>query len=256
MKKLVIALITCICMMLSCKPHMNNKKAEFIGDNSRTSLDWNGTYYGILPCADCEGIQSMIILNNDLTYSYKTRYKGKEDVEIITKTGKFQWSDDGSKVTLEGLPEPNIFLVGENRLFKLDENGDRIKNEQDDKYILERQDNNLTNKYWKLVELLGKPVKTEEDRREIHFILKPEEQRIGGFSGCNNINGSYEILPANRIKFSKMATTMKACIDMTQEQEFLKVMEMVDNYNLNEDILYLNRAKMAPLAKFEAVYFN
>ncbi len=256
MKKLVIALITCICMMLSCKPHMNNKKAEFIGDNSRTSLDWNGTYYGILPSADCEGIQSMIILNNDLTYSYKTRYQGKEDVEIITKTGKFQWSDDGSKVTLEGLPEPNIFLVGENRLFKLDENGKRSQNDLKAKYILEKQDNNLTNKYWKLVELKGKTVKIEEKRKKIEFILRPKDQRIDGFSGCNNFTGTYEIFPANRIKFSKMTTTKKACLDMTQEQEFLKVMEMVDNYNLNEDILYLNRAKMAPLAKFEAVYFN
>lgn len=235
---------------------MNNKSTESMGDNSRTSLDWNGTYYGVLPCADCDGIQTMIILNDDLTYSYKTRYKGKEDAEIITKTGKFKWSDDGSKVTLEGFTEPNMFLVGENRLFKLDKNGDKIKDELADKYILEKQENNLTNKYWKLVELLGKPVKTEENQREIHFILRPEDQRIGGFAGCNNFNGSYEILPGNRINFSKMATTMKACLDMTQENEFLKVMERVDNYNLNKDRLQLNRARMAPLAKFEAVYFN
>ncbi len=255
MKNLSIALLIGICTMLSCKSQLNDPNETSMGDNSRTSLDWNGTYYGMLPCADCEGIQTMIILNNDLTYSYKTRYQGKEDAEIITKTGKFQWSDDSSKVTLEGLPEPNKFLVGENRLFKLNKDGKRITGDLESSYILEKQENNLTNKYWKLIELQGKPVKTVEGQREIHFILKPENQRIGGFAGCNNLNGTYEIQPANRIKFSKIATTMKACIDMTQEKDFLKILEMADSYNLSKDTLKLYRARMAPLAKFEAVYF-
>ena len=27
-------------------------------DNSQNSLDWEGTYKGIIPCADCEGIKT------------------------------------------------------------------------------------------------------------------------------------------------------------------------------------------------------
>ena len=33
--------------------------------NSRNSLDWNGVYKGVLPCADCEGIETVITLLND-----------------------------------------------------------------------------------------------------------------------------------------------------------------------------------------------
>lgn len=255
MKNFSIALLIGICTMLSCKSQLNDPHEASMGDNSRTSLDWNGTYYGILPCADCDGIQTMIILNNDLTYIYKTKFQGKEDAEIITKTGEFQWSNDGGKITLKELPEPNSFQVGENRLFKLNKDGNRITGDLEASYILEKQENHITNKYWKLVELRGQPVQKDTSQREIHFILRQKDQRIGGFAGCNNLNGTYEIQSPNRIKFSKMATTMKACLDMTQEKEFLKILEMADSYNLSKDTLQLYRAKMAPLAKFEAVYF-
>jgi len=56
-----------------------------------------------------------------------------------------------------------------------------------------------------------------------------------------------------QIKFSKGASTMMACSDIQTEQEFSKVLEMVDNYSLNGKIMTLNKARMAPLAKFEAM---
>jgi hypothetical protein len=43
------------------------------GDTSRTSLDWPGTYTGVLPCADCEGIETTITLSVDLTYAHENR---------------------------------------------------------------------------------------------------------------------------------------------------------------------------------------
>jgi heat shock protein HslJ len=60
----------------------------------------------------------------------------------------------------------------------------------------------------------------------------------------------------NRIKFSKMAATMMACPDMEVEREFLQVLETADNYNLIGDTLVLNRARMAPLARFENVFLK
>ncbi|MFN3640898.1 MAG: META domain-containing protein, partial [Flavobacterium sp.] len=58
---------------------------------------------------------------------------------------------------------------------------------------------------------------------------------------------------ALRIKFSKVASTMMACDDMDTEQEFAKVLETVDNYSLADGKLSLNKARMAPLARFEAI---
>ena len=47
-----------------------------------------------------------------------------------------------------------------------------------------------------------------------------------------------------------------ACINMVTETEFLKVLDMADSYHLKGDTLQLFRARMAPLAKFAAVYLK
>jgi hypothetical protein len=43
---------------------------------------------------------------------------------------------------------------------------------------------------------------------------------------------------------------------MDVEREFHAVLERADNYSLAGDHLTLNRARMAPLARFEAVYLR
>ena len=121
-------------------------------------------------------------------------------------------------------------------------------------------DNSVTEKYWKLVQLYGKKVVLSEQRKkEAHFILKVKDNRVIGNGGCNSFTGAYELLGVNRIKFSMLASTKMACLnasDMEIESEFMKVLGMADSYNVNVDTLQLYRARMAPLAKFEAVYFK
>jgi heat shock protein HslJ len=43
---------------------------------------------------------------------------------------------------------------------------------------------------------------------------------------------------------------------MELETQFLKVLEMADNYTIAGDNLVLNRARMAPLARFKSVVMN
>ena len=125
---------------------------------------------------------------------------------------------------------------------------------------LPAQQGGITEKYWKLVEINGKPVVLDESTsREPHIILKETDNRVNGNGGCNTLFGTYEIdRAANRIRFSQMGSTMMACINMEIENELKKVLEMVDNYSLSADGKYLslNRARMAPLAKFEVVYLK
>jgi hypothetical protein len=47
-----------------------------------------------------------------------------------------------------------------------------------------------------------------------------------------------------------------ACPELDIENELIKALETADNYNYANDKLVLNKARMAPLARFEAVYFN
>ena len=123
-----------------------------------------------------------------------------------------------------------------------------------------KQTDGITEKYWKLVEINGKPVVWGDDtKREPHIILKDEGNRVIGNGGCNTLSGSYEIdSAANRIKFSQMASTMMACLNMEIEDELKRALEMADNYSLSSDgkFLSLNRARMAPLARFEVVYLR
>ncbi len=42
-----------------------------------TSVDWPGTYQGILPCADCEGIKTQLLINKDLNYILRLSTWGK-----------------------------------------------------------------------------------------------------------------------------------------------------------------------------------
>jgi heat shock protein HslJ len=47
-------------------------------------------------------------------------------------------------------------------------------------------------------------------------------------------------------------STMMACPELEREREFLDVLARVDNYALADGTLSLNRARMAPLARFRA----
>jgi heat shock protein HslJ len=228
-----------------------------IGDNSANSLDWPGIYTGTLPCADCGGIATTITLNKDLTYKISTVYKSKS-FKIYEDAGKFTWNEAGSTIQLEGITNaPNRYLVGENQLIQHDIDGNRITGSLADKYILLKNSQpedviSIVGKKWKLVELNGKPVeKTSGDGRDYFITLQQEESRISGYAGCNSFFGNFELKDRNRVTFSKLGSTMMACPNMTTEQELFKVLETVDSYTINDNLLQLNKARMAPLARFE-----
>lgn len=238
----------------SCKTQSQSQSK--MADNSQNSLDWNGIYTSIVPCADCEGIQTTLVLKRDNSYELRTKYLGKNTDEI-QKIGTFTWNKQGNGIILSGI-EPNVastqYLVGENKLIQLDINGKRLEPNVEPNYTLVKV-SDVVEKYWKLVELNGKEIKaSENESREPHFILKLENSRVTGNGGCNSFFGSYTIQAGNRISFSQMGSTMMACLNMETESQFLRALEMADNYTINGDTLSLNRARMAPLARFVAVY--
>lgn len=110
----------------------------------------------------------------------------------------------------------------------------------------------LTNTYWRLTELMGTSIgPTPADKKEIHIRLK-DNGDLEGFAGCNGIGGKYEVKPGDRIAITNVIGTMIACPDLETENKLLELLKTADNYNLNGNRLVLNRARMAPLARFEA----
>lgn len=111
------------------------------GDNSQNSLDWAGTYFEVLPCASCEGIETWVTLHTDGTFELKTNYLGLNDAREEIFTGNFKWDETGSMVHLEGLigDYPGKFKVGENQIWYLDKEGNRIDGALADRYILKKK---------------------------------------------------------------------------------------------------------------------
>ncbi|MEO6818902.1 MAG: META domain-containing protein [Ginsengibacter sp.] len=120
------------------------------------------------------------------------------------------------------------------------------------------QTTEIANKYWKLVMLDGKMITmVPNQEREAYFTLKTDQKMINGFAGCNSFTGNYTQENGGRIRFSQMATTMKACPDVNiNEGDYLKVFELADNYTIHNDTLFLNVGRRAPLATFAEVYLQ
>ena len=105
------------------------------GDNSRNSLDWEGTYSGVLPCSNCRGVETYITIKTDNTYEITRRYLESEvdsseidTIEEVKTEGTFIWNEQGSAITLKELQEEIPELkVGELFLIPLDPNGFEMK---------------------------------------------------------------------------------------------------------------------------------
>lgn len=107
--------------------------------NSANSLDIEGVYKGILPCADCRGIETEIAVNRDKTYVKRIKYLGKDD-NIYGIKGTYTWNRAGNTITLSGIKDaPNQYFVGENTLTQLDMSGNRITGDLAARYVLKKQ---------------------------------------------------------------------------------------------------------------------
>ncbi|MDT8407497.1 MAG: copper resistance protein NlpE N-terminal domain-containing protein [Methylococcales bacterium] len=224
------------------------------GHTSRIALDWAGTYSGVLPCASCPGIETRVTLNQNGSFERRRVYIDDSPLPQID-TGTFSWDQAGRKVTLttEDM-EPEHYQIGEHRLLLLDIDRKRIEGALAGRYILEQHihDPRIENRRWILVELYGQPVKPLENQREAFLLLGAEDGRYHGNASCNMYNGAFAIKTGQRIDFGRnIAMTMMACPDMQLEQQFIEVLQTVDNYSLGDDgSMTLNRARIAPLARF------
>lgn len=109
----------------------------------------------------------------------------------------------------------------------------------------------ITGKTWKLTEINGQPIKLKNPKSVPYFKLNSTEMRYEGHGGCNGVGGTYEIKQdIMRIKFNQGMSTMIACDDLETERAFVNALLAADNYSVNGTTLTINKARMAPLAKF------
>jgi heat shock protein HslJ len=111
----------------------------------------------------------------------------------------------------------------------------------------------LENTDWKLVRLGDMPITVAKAERQPRLMLTSSTHRASGSGGCNTFSGAYEINNGNRIAFTKMISTMMACVDgMETESAFLKALEHAKTWRIDRTQLDLLDADGNSLAAFSA----
>ncbi len=90
-----------------------------------------GEYKGVMPCADCDGIETLISLHKDNTYTYSSKYLNKSD-DVFVREGK--WKLDENIITLDGVDYK--FKLGNRMLSQLDLSGNDITGDISKYYVL------------------------------------------------------------------------------------------------------------------------
>lgn len=131
-----IALVPLFALALAACQPIPAAPTDPTGDTSRNALDWAGRYEGLLPCADCGGIRTVLDLTTDDSFVLRESYEGKGDGKAFVTKGKAVWDAAGSVITLGKGNDQRRFKVGEGRIWHLDQEGQRIDGPLADSYIL------------------------------------------------------------------------------------------------------------------------
>ena len=137
---LVLVLIAFV--YLGCNPVFAETAGNTDEQHAQKTLNLSGLYLGFYPCADCQGVRTTLALNKNNTYVYISIYVGKSDREIIEK-GKFTLGENGNTLVLtprKGSTTTQQYLIEDDMLIKLDEDGNRITKDGADGYFLKRKD--------------------------------------------------------------------------------------------------------------------
>ncbi|WP_051935771.1 copper resistance protein NlpE [Salegentibacter sp. Hel_I_6] len=147
--KSIIILFALVCL-ISCKDQEKTAESNSLessdeeintkpdsAHNSQNSLDWDGVYEGVLPCGDCEGIETSIQLKKNLDYVLSQHYMGRDDTEEnnFNETGKFEWNKQGNTVSL-GKRKKLYFQVSENYLLQVFKDESKVMGDSAVKYRL------------------------------------------------------------------------------------------------------------------------
>lgn len=115
----------------------------------------------------------------------------------------------------------------------------------------------LTETYWRIARLRDEPVRTAEQRREPHLILRQDDKRFSATVGCNRMMGSYE-LEDGSLRFLETASTRMACPPPLDAWEgaLAEVLDRTRSFRIVSQTLELYDEEGRSLASLEAVYLR
>jgi uncharacterized lipoprotein NlpE involved in copper resistance len=135
MKKIILFAFTAI-ILTGCAGRGGNKAAQQEEAQAQTEDSVSGatlntttiagTYKGVLPCADCPGIDNELTLASDSTYVLKYKYQERGD-KVFEETGTYSFSYKGEDAfVVLSQSAPNTYLIGDKTLTAMDMEGNPI----------------------------------------------------------------------------------------------------------------------------------
>jgi heat shock protein HslJ len=221
-----------------------------------------GLYKGVLPYPNSEGLETVIRLRENGSYMFRSRIIGKAENPFEMK-GDFdinrEWIVTLDKTAVNTASPFYAFDAGLDPpvLTQLDTSAKPFSGDRAGGYILKKFPDAITETYWKLVKLYGRPVVWTGDRqREPHIMLKLDGYKVFGNSGTNTFSGTYKVKDGGGLSFSPMRSTMIASPNMKIEMDLYKALEETDSFTLEEDRFSIGAKGREPAAVFQAVYLR
>lgn len=103
--------------------------------NSKEKIVVEGTYFGLLPCGDCSGIDTKLILTKELNFTLETIYIGKGDEAVFTRNGTYKVEEEF--LVLQNKNAPFKYKIHQKYLELLDIDGNIIKSDLNYKLLKE-----------------------------------------------------------------------------------------------------------------------
>jgi hypothetical protein len=134
---IIITLLLLSTSIFAQKSKMNKKNKNQTASVTTTS-NWEGTYFGITDCANCDGIETKLILQKGNIYILTTKAINTIQDTFIKK-GSFKWDND--IIILQGIDSAtaNMYKVEKNQVRQLYLIDNKIQGENWTGYILKKQ---------------------------------------------------------------------------------------------------------------------
>lgn len=270
MKKILITL-SIVAAVIACKSKQDSvnsleemkesEKTESTAEalfedmhNSQNSLTYQGSYYGLLPCADCMGMQFKLTIHEDSTYTAETIYLGKSE-KVFKNTGRYNWDEFGREIICR-IDNKIVgrYKVEENRLVQFGQQG-RLDGTTEARYILQKNPNPIWNKIWFADSISGNKIEENEILPNLTFLPMGQVQ---GSGGCNQLNAKYSLTNAEKIKVGAVSSTKKGCGELKHyDVELSEVLTQSASYKVEDKTkLWLYNANGKTLAVFEATVID
>lgn len=218
----------------------------------------SGQYSGMIPCADCEGINYTVNLQPTMNFSSKYIYVGK-NVPPLEITGNWSMIGDSIIFLQSNTDVPSFMRIYFNdSLVMLDESKNRMTGPVSSMFVLRRENKNtgdtvtainisIPSVNFVLEELNGKKIRNGDFKTTPEILIEANKSTVAGNTGCNSFNGNVKVTK-HKIYFTNIAMTRMSCPG-DGEKNFVEALNGTNNFKMENGKLILMKFD-TPVAVF------